>query len=126
MGSAVWYNAVLRADVNEISIGGGSNVQDGTVIGVTASNESEFPGSTVIGDFVTIGPACTLHACTVEDEVEIGAGSVICDSVLLETKSKVAPGSVVPSGARVPTGQLWGGSPAEYIRDLSESELDEF
>merc|ERR1719213_144294 len=124
--SAVWYNAVLRADVNEISIGGGTNIQDGTVIGVTASNESEFPGSTVIGDFVTIGPACTLHACTVESEVEVGAGSVICDSVLLETKSKVAPGSVVAAGQRVPSGQLWGGSPAEYVRDLDEAEMGNF
>merc|ERR1712157_441118 len=109
-----------------MGVGGTTNIQDGTVISVSASNESEFPGSTVIGNCVTIGPACTLYACTVENEVEIGAGSVICDSVLVESKSKIAPGSVVPTGVRVPSGQLWGGSPAVYIRDLDETELASF
>ena len=121
--SSVWYGTVLRADVNEISIGGCTNIQDGSVVGVSKTNPSGFPASTFIGHYVTVGPGCSLYSCTIEDNVEVGAGSTVCDGALIEKNAQVGPGSVVPPGTRVPTGQLWAGTPVQYVRDLTEDEV---
>ena len=121
--SSIWYGSVLRADVNEITVGGCTNIQDGTVVGVSKSNPSGFPASTYIGHYVSIGPGCSLHSCTIEDGVEVGSGSVVCDGALLEKNSKIAPGTVVPPGTRIPSGQLWAGNPAAFVRNLSEDEV---
>lgn len=122
--SSVWYNTVLRADVNEISIGGCTNIQDGTVVNVSKANPAGYPASTFIGHYVTVEPGCSLFSCTVEDHCLIGTGSIICDGALVEKNAMVAPGSVVQAGRRIPSGQLWAGNPAAYVRDLTEEEID--
>eukprot|EP00938_MAST-03A_sp_MAST-3A-sp1_P002108 g2108.t1 len=121
--SSIWYGCVLRADVNEISVGGLTHIQDGTVVTVSKHNPEGFPASTYIGHYVNIGPACSLFSCTIEDVVEIGAGSVIGEGALVEANAKVGPGSVVPPGTRIPSGQMWQGNPAVYVRDVTEDEV---
>merc|ERR1712137_820253 len=103
--------------------GGCSNIQDGTVVSVSKSNPLGFPASAYIGHYVTIGSGCSLYSCTIEDMVEVGPNSIVCDGALVEKNSKVGAGSVVPPGARIPSGQLWQGNPAVYVRDLTEDEL---
>eukprot|EP00591_Stephanopyxis_turris_P006169 CAMPEP_0195523344 /NCGR_PEP_ID=MMETSP0794_2-20130614/22394_1 /TAXON_ID=515487 /ORGANISM="Stephanopyxis turris, Strain CCMP 815" /LENGTH=230 /DNA_ID=CAMNT_0040653323 /DNA_START=82 /DNA_END=774 /DNA_ORIENTATION=+ len=121
--SSVWYGAVLRGDVNEISVGGMSNIQDGAVVTVSKHNDLGFPASTYIGHYVSVGPGASLHSCTVEDGAVIGSGAVVSEGALVEKNAQVADGAVVPAGGRVPAGQLFAGNPATYVRDLTEDEI---
>ncbi len=115
----IWFAVTIRGDVNDIKIGKRTNIQDGSVIHVT----TDFQG-THVGDNVTIGHAAVLHACTIEDEVLIGMQACVMDGAVVETRSMVAAGSLVTPGKRVKTGQLWAGRPAQYMRDLTQEELD--
>ena len=121
--SSVWYGAVLRGDVNEISVGGYTAIQDGAVVTVAKHNDLGFPASTYIGHYVTVGPGASLHSCTVEDGAVIGRGAVVSEGALVEKNAQVADGAVVGAGARVPAGQLFAGNPASYVRDLTEEEV---
>ena len=116
--SSIWFNCVLRGDVNHIRMGRGSNIQDGSIVHVT-----EGGAPTLIGDDVLIGHMVLLHACTLEDACLIGMGATIMDNVLVEEGAMVAAGSLVTPGKRVEKGQLWGGRPAKFMRDLSADEL---
>lgn len=117
-GSSVWFNVVIRGDVNHIRIGDRTNVQDGTVIHVT---HKKFP--TIIGHDVTIGHNATLHGCTVGDRCLIGMGAVVLDNAVVEDDAMVAAGALVTPGTRVPEGTLYAGSPAKYKRHLSDEEI---
>lgn len=117
-GSSVWFNCVVRGDVFPIRIGRGSNIQDGTVIHVSGG-----VSPTIIGDDVLVGHNCTIHGCTLEDGSFVGMGTTILDGVVVETGGMVAAGALVTPGKRVGKGQLWGGSPARHLRDLSDEEL---
>lgn len=117
-GSNIWYNCVLRGDVNDIKIGKRTNVQDGTIIHVTTN----FSG-TSIGDDVTIGHAAVLHACIIEDFGFVGMQSCVMDGAVVEGFGMLAAGSLLTPNKRVPKGQLWSGSPAKYMRDLTEDEI---
>lgn len=119
-GGSVWYNTVIRGDVNFVRIGKNSNVQDNSMLHVT--NE-KYPLN--IGNRVTIGHSVTLHGCTIEDLCLIGMGATILDNATVETKSIVAAGSLVKQGFTVPSGKLVAGVPAKVIRDLTEDELAE-
>ena len=79
--------------------------------------------ATLIADHVTIEPYSVLRACRVESHVLIGARSVICEGAIIESGSILTPGSVVPPARRIPSGELWGGNPAKYIRKLTEHEV---
>ncbi len=79
--------------------------------------------ATLIGDYVTVEPYCTLRSCRIEPKVLIGARSVVCEGAIVETESILAPGSVVPPARRIPSGELWGGSPARFIRKLTGNEV---
>lgn len=116
-GSSVWYGTTIRGDVNIIRIGNDTNIQDGTVIHVAT-----FGQGTHIGDRVTIGHQALLHDCTIEDEAYIGMQSCIMDGAVVESRAFVAAGSLVTAGKRVPSGQLWAGRPAKYMRDLTEDD----
>jgi carbonic anhydrase/acetyltransferase-like protein (isoleucine patch superfamily) len=116
--SSIWFNCVVRGDVNIIRMGDRSNIQDGSVVHVT-----EGGAATHIGTDVLIGHMCLLHGCTIEDHVLIGMGATIMDNVVVETGAMIAAGALVTPGKRVPSGQLWGGRPAKYMRDLTEEEL---
>ena len=119
--SSVWYNCVVRGDVNYVKIGRFTNIQDLSMLHVT---NGKFP--LVIGDKVTVGHSVTLHGCTLQDHCLIGMGAVVLDGALIEKYSMVAAGSVVKPGFVVPSGKLVAGVPAKVIRDLTENEISEF
>lgn len=114
--ASVWFNAVLRGDDGPISIGLGSNVQDGCILHVG----TELP--TVVGDWVTLGHGVHLHACRLEDETLIGSGALVLDGAVVERRAQVAAGALVAPGKVVRTGELWGGVPARKLRDLCGQE----
>jgi len=127
-GTGIWFGAVLRGDVNLIRIGERTNIQDGTVIHV--ASEATLPEGrhkhgypTIIGSRVTVGHMALLHACTVEDNCLIGMRSVLMDGAVVEAGSIVAAGALVTPGKKIPSGQLWAGSPARYVRDVTKEEL---
>jgi gamma-carbonic anhydrase len=114
----VWFGCVIRGDVNTIRIGERTNIQDGTVIHVT-----RVTGPTVIGSGVTIGHSVLLHACTLEDDCFIGMRATIMDGAVVESGAWVAAGALVTPGKRVPKGQIWAGSPARFLRELTTEEI---
>jgi len=116
--SNIWYGCTIRGDVNDIKIGARTNIQDGTVIHVT----TDFQG-TYIGDDVTIGHAAILHACTVEDFGFVGMQACVMDGAIVKARGMLAAGALLTPGKEVPTGQLWGGRPARYMRDMTPEEL---
>jgi len=122
--ASIWYNCVIKGDTNAVKIGSQTNIQDGTVILASPNRLGlDHDGSTIIGHRVTVGHNCILHACTVEDRVSIGMGSVLEDNSYMETMSQLGAGSVLKGGQRVKSGQLWVGNPARYVRDLTGVEI---
>ena len=122
--SSVWPQSVIRGDINPITIGARTNIQDGSVVHVThASNYSEGYGCN-IGSDVTVGHGCIIHACTIHDKSLIGMGSVILDGAIIETKVIVGAKSLVPSGKKLESGFLYMGSPCKQIRPLKDSEVE--
>ena len=115
--SNIWYNCTLRGDVNDIKIGKRTNIQDGTVIHVT----TDFQG-TYVGDDVTVGHLAILHACTIEDFGFVGMQACVMDGAVVESHGMLAAGALLTPNKRVPSGQLWAGSPAKYMRDLTDKE----
>ncbi|HLI13396.1 MAG TPA: gamma carbonic anhydrase family protein [Alphaproteobacteria bacterium] len=124
-GASIWFGCVLRGDVNFIRVGRDTNIQDGTVIHVNSDRDGEGGMPTVIGDGVVIGHCCLIHACTLEDSCFIGMRASVMDRVVVEKNAMVAGGAVVTPGKRVKSGQLWGGYPARYLRDLSDDDRAE-
>jgi len=124
--SSIWYGCVLRGDRNQIRIGAMTNLQDRAVVHTAGALESGFPATATIGNYVTVGQGAVLYSCTVMDEVSIGAGAILEEGSLIESHTIVEPGAVVRAGARIPSGQVWGGNPAQYIRDVTEDEVLNF
>lgn len=118
-GSSVWYNAVLRGDVNRITIGRASNIQDGSVLHVD-HNEDE---GVWIGDDVTVGHGAIIHACHIDNATLIGMGAVILNGAHIESEAMIAAGAVVTPGCRVKHGMLYGGVPAKVLRPLTTEEI---
>jgi len=117
--SNIWFGCTLRGDVHEIRIGKRTNIQDNSVIHTTRN-----VSGTYVGDEVTVGHGAILHACTIGDQAFVGMGAVILDQAVLEPRSMLAAGALLTPKKVVPTGQLWGGSPARYMRDLTDEELN--
>jgi gamma-carbonic anhydrase len=115
--SSVWFNTVVRGDVNIIRIGARTNIQDNSVVHVTKGGQGTY-----IGDDVTIGHACILHDCTLESSCFIGMGSLILDRARISSGAMVAAGSLVVPGKAIPGGELWGGRPAKFMRNLTDEE----
>lgn len=115
--SSVWFNTVIRGDVHEIEIGARTNIQDGTIIHVTTGGIG-----THIGDDVTIGHGAILHDCTLEDACFIGMGALVMDKAVIESGAMVAAGSLVPPGRIVKSGEVWGGRPAKFMREMTDEE----
>ncbi len=121
--ASLWPMAVARGDVNTISIGAGTNIQDGTVMHVTQASAANPDGfALTIGARVTVGHGVILHACTIEDLVLIGMGSTIMDGATVRTGTIVGAGSLVPPGKVLESGHLYLGSPVRLVRKLSEQE----
>jgi carbonic anhydrase/acetyltransferase-like protein (isoleucine patch superfamily) len=110
---SVWYQAVIRADVNAIRIGNRVNIQDGAVIHATYEK-----AATIIGDDVSIGHNAVVHGCTLKDSVLVGMGSIIMDNCIVESNSIIAAGSVVTQNTHVPEGTIFAGIPARKIKDI--------
>lgn len=121
--SSVWYGCVLRGDVNSISIGSGTNIQDNSLVHVAKSNLAGKVLPTIIGNNVTVGHSAVLHGCTVEDEAFVGMGATLLDGVHVETNAMVAAGSLVRQNTRIPCGEVWGGNPAKFLRKLTKEEI---
>ena len=119
--SAVWFNCVIRGDVNEIRIGERTNIQDGSVVHVTRGGHGTY-----IGSGITIGHNSTIHACTLHDNSFVGMGTTLLDGSVVESNAMLGAGSVLTPGKRIPSGELWTGSPAKKFRDLNQKDLDFF
>jgi carbonic anhydrase/acetyltransferase-like protein (isoleucine patch superfamily) len=117
--TSIWYGCVLRGDVNHIRIGARTNIQDGTIIHVNHIN-----GPTIIGNGVTVGHQALLHACQLQDHAFVGMGAKVLDYAIVETNAMVAAGAMVTQSKRVPSGELWAGTPAKLFRPLSQEEVD--
>jgi carbonic anhydrase/acetyltransferase-like protein (isoleucine patch superfamily) len=120
--SSVWYGCVLRGDANSITVGSGTNIQDGTIIHVNHSREGAVGTRTVIGDNITIGHMALIHACTLESGSFVGMKACVMDGAVVEGGAMVAAGALVTPSKRVKRGELWGGSPAKMMRPLSDKE----
>lgn len=117
--SSIWYNTIVRGDVNFIRIGERTNIQDLTMVHVTYRKFPSF-----IGNDVSIGHSAIIHGCKINDCVVIGMGAKILDNALVNSNSFVAAGSVVKENFVVPEGTLVAGVPAKVIRDLRQDEIE--
>jgi carbonic anhydrase/acetyltransferase-like protein (isoleucine patch superfamily) len=112
---SVWFNAVVRGDVNSIVMGNRVNIQDGAVIHCTYQK-----AATTIGNNVSIGHNALVHGCTIHDNVLIGMGSIVMDNCVIESNSIVAAGAVLLEGTRVESGSVYAGVPAKKVKELSK------
>lgn len=118
-GCGIWFNVVIRGDVNSITIGRNTNIQDNAVIHVTHER-----AATHIGKCVTVGHLALLHGCTVEDYCLIGMHAVVMDGAVIGTESIVGAGAVVTGGTIIPPRTLVLGSPAKAVRPLRDKEIE--
>jgi carbonic anhydrase/acetyltransferase-like protein (isoleucine patch superfamily) len=116
--ASVFFQCVLRADINTITVGDRSNIQDHTTVHLASDL------GTVIGSDVSIGHGCTIHACTIKDRGLVGMGSIIMDGAVVDEDSLVAAGSLIPKGKTFPPGSLIMGNPARVARRLTQEEIE--
>ena len=116
---SVWYGAILRGDVNKLTVGDQSSIGDRAVVHV-AKIQGDF--ATSIGSQVSIGAGAIIHAATIQDRVVIGESAQVLDGAVVESESIVEPGAIVTPGTTVKGGELWSGSPAKKVRSLTEEE----
>lgn len=123
--SSIWPMVAIRGDVNDISIGDRTNIQDGSVLHVTHKGPLSPGGNALhIGSDVTVGHGAVIHACTIEDGCLIGMGSVVLDGAVIQKGAMVGAGSVVSPGKVLKGGYLYIGTPARQARELNQKEKD--
>lgn len=115
---SVWFNAVIRGDVNFISFGDKVNIQDGAVIHCTYKKHP-----TIVGSNVSIGHNAIVHGCTIQDNVLIGMGAIVMDNCVVESNSIVAAGAVVTQNTVITSGSIWAGVPAKKVKDIDQSNF---
>jgi carbonic anhydrase/acetyltransferase-like protein (isoleucine patch superfamily) len=122
--ASIWYNCVLRGDVNRIVIGARTNIQDGTVIHCDSPDPKHPEGfPTIIGDDVLVGHLAMIHGCTIHDRGFVGLSATVMNACVIESDSMLAAGAMLTPGKRIGSRQLWGGRPAAYMRDLTDAAL---
>ena len=122
--ASIWPLVAARGDVNHIRIGKRSNIQDGTVLHVTRkSNQNPNGFPLVIGDDVTVGHKCMLHGCELGNRILVGMGAIIMDGVVVEDDVFIGAGTLVPPNKRLESGYLYVGNPMQKKRPLKESEI---
>ncbi|MFB0613934.1 gamma carbonic anhydrase family protein [Aurantiacibacter poecillastricola] len=121
--ASIWYNCVLRADINRIVIGSRSNLQDGTIVHVEADGPEPGGLPTLIGEDVLVGHMALLHGCVVESGAFVGMGAIVMDNCRIERRAMLAAGAMLTPGKCVPSGKLWAGRPAREMRELTENEF---
>lgn len=114
---SVWFNAVVRGDVNYIRIGNKVNIQDGAIVHCTYKK-----AATAIGNNVSIGHNAIVHGCEIKDNVLIGMGSIVMDNCIIESNSIIAAGSIVLEGTHVKPGSIYAGVPAKKVKELDEQQ----
>ena len=117
----VWFNAVVRGDVNSITIGNRTNIQDGAVIHCTYQRYK-----TTIGSSVSIAHNAVVHGCTLEDNVLIGMGAIVMDGAVIGTGSIIAAGAIVTQHTVVPPGSIYAGNPARLLKAVSPEQAEIF
>jgi len=124
--ASVWYNCVIRGDVNRVVIGARSNIQDGTVIHCDSPDPRHPDGfPTLIGDDVLVGHMVMLHGCTVHDRGFVGLSTTVMNGCVIESDGMLAAGALLTPGKRIGSRQLWGGRPAAFMRDLTDAAIAE-
>jgi len=114
---SVWFNAVIRGDVNSIRIGNDTNIQDGAVIHATYQK-----AATVIGNRVSVGHNAIVHGCTLEDHILIGMAAIVMDHAVVEPYCIIAAGAVVLENTRCESGYLYAGIPAKKIKPITDEQ----
>jgi gamma-carbonic anhydrase len=114
--SSIWYNAVVRGDINRIVVGHHTNIQDNSVLHLA----DEYP--CIVGNYVTVGHSAIVHACTIGDEVLVGMGSTILDGAGIGDQCLIGANALVTVGTKIPPGCLVLGSPAKVVRKLTFKE----
>src|ERR1700730_13784716 len=114
--SSVWYNAVVRGDINYIQIGRGTNIQDNAVLHLA----DEFP--CILGDYVTVGHSAIIHACTIGNEVLVGMGAIVLDGAVVGDQCVIGANALVTGGTKIPAGSMVMGTPAKVVRALTAEE----
>jgi carbonic anhydrase/acetyltransferase-like protein (isoleucine patch superfamily) len=122
--SSIWYNCVIRAEVNRVVIGARTNIQDGSVVhcdGPMPGVPDGFP--TIIGDDVLVGHNVMLHGCILETRAFVGLSATVMNGAVIESDAMLAAGAMLTQGKRVEARQLWAGSPARFVRDLDDAAV---
>jgi carbonic anhydrase/acetyltransferase-like protein (isoleucine patch superfamily) len=118
---SVWFNAVVRGDVNSIRIGDNTNIQDGAIIHCTYKT-----AATAIGSNVSIGHNAIVHGCTLEDDVLVGMGAIVMDHAIVKSGSIIAAGAVVLEGTIVEENSIYAGVPAKKVKTVDSKRSDVF
>ena len=116
---SVWFNAVIRGDVNRIRIGNCTNIQDGAVIHCTYQT-----AATTIGNYVSIGHQAMVHGCTLKDRVLVGMGAIIMDHAAVEEYCIIAAGAIVLENTTCESGFIYAGAPAKKIKPISDKQRE--
>lgn len=116
---SIWYNAVLRGDVNAIRLGNKVNIQDNVTVHCTYQKHA-----TILGNNVSVGHNAVIHGCEIKDNVLIGMGAVVMDACVVESHAIVAAGSVVTQGTHIGKGELWAGVPAKKIKEVPQNLIE--
>lgn len=124
--SSIWPMSVLRGDVQAISVGKHTNIQDGCVLHVTHASSRTNPAGLplIIGSNITVGHKALLHACTIQDNCLIGMGSIIMDNAIIHSNTIIGAGSLVSPNKILESGYLWVGNPVRRVRKLSDKEQE--
>jgi gamma-carbonic anhydrase len=122
--ASIWYNCVIRAEVNFVEIGARSNIQDGSVIHCDAPMPGLPEGyPTIIGENALIGHNCMIHGCKIQDRGFVGLSATVMNGAVIESDAMLAAGAMLTQGKTAASRQLWAGSPARFVRDLSAEEI---
>ncbi|CAA6825913.1 MAG: carbonic anhydrase, family 3 [uncultured Thiotrichaceae bacterium] len=124
--SSIWPMSVLRGDVQAITIGENTNIQDSCVLHVTHASSRTTPNGIplIIGNNITVGHKALLHACTIHDNCLIGMGSIVMDNATIHSNTIIGAGSLVPPNKTLESSYLWVGNPVKKVRELTKKELE--
>lgn len=121
---SIWYNCVIRAEVNRVEIGARSNIQDGSVIHCDGPDHLSADGyPTIIGEDVLVGHMVMAHGCILHDRAFVGLNATLMNGSTMQSDSMLAAGALLTQGKTVETGQLFAGAPARFVRDLTEEAI---
>lgn len=121
--ASIWYNCVLRGDMNAIRIGARTNIQDGTIVHVDSPRDG-LPGfPAIIGNDVLIGHLAIVHGCTLHDRSFVGLGSIVMDGCAIESDGMLAAGAMLTPGKTIGAAQIWAGRPAKFMRELTPEQI---